>query len=142
MAILCLESTYIFMKAQTTINHIDDLICPICNCKVSKSEYLSDVFRDKPKINYLAHLVTHYRHHHITSWNRCWGYSGNRYRGDWFGDYDEEKQIVNERAKRQIIRKGKEVLLQLGITPTDFSELQGTEEKTMDVAKRYLSKIQ
>lgn len=127
------------MEKNIDRNYLADLICPLCHTPVTRSSYLTNEFRDRPKAGYLAHLVTHYRHNHITSWNRCWEDGGHRYRRDWFGDYDVEKQIVNERAKRQIIRKGKDVLIQLGITPTDFTELQSTEGKTLEVAAKYLS---
>jgi len=113
-------------------------VCPICDRKVTESEYLNEIFEDLPEVNYLAHMVTHYRHNHIESWNKCWGRGGSRYRGYWFGDYDEEKKKVNERAKRQIIRKGKDVLQLIGITPEHFKQLQNTEEKTMELAKKLL----
>jgi len=120
--------------------YIIEKICPICHQKVTASEYLESIFKDRPKVNYLAHLVTHYRHNHISSWNRCWGLYGSRYRQRWFGDYDEEKRKVNERAKRQILRKGYKILLDCGIEPSDFFELQNTETKTIDLAEKLLSK--
>jgi hypothetical protein len=113
-------------------------VCPICNRKVTESEYLNEIFEDLPEVNYLAHMVTHYRHNHIESWNKCWGRGGSRYRANWFGDYDEEKKKVNERAKRQIIRKGKDILQLIGITPKHFEQLQNTEDKTMELAKKLL----
>lgn len=119
-------------------NYIQDLVCPLCNRQVVRSSYLMEVFKDQPKACYLAHLVTHYRHNHITSWNRCWEHDGNRYRRDWFTDYEVEKQIVNERAKRQIIRKAKDILKRLEITPEDFAQLEGTEPHTMKVANKLL----
>jgi hypothetical protein len=117
---------------------INDKVCPICGQKVKESEYLNEYFRYEPKVNYLAHLVTHYRHYHITSWNKCWGYHGASYRKNWFGDYDYEKRKVNERAKRQIIRKGKRVLREIGIKAEHFKSLSYTEAKTLDLAQRHL----
>lgn len=122
------------MKTVIKINNI----CPICSRKVEQSDYLNQIFEGEPEVNYLAHMVTHYRHNHIESWDRCWGRGGSRYRGHWFGDYDLEKKKVNERAKRQIIRKGKDVLNQLGILPEHFERLQNTEEKTMVLARKLL----
>lgn len=113
-------------------------VCPICGEGVTKSDYLEEIFKNSPKVNYLAHMVTHYRHNHITSWNKCWGPNGRYYRANWFGDYDEEKKKVNERAKRQIIRKGKETLRKLSIRSSDFLELQGTEQMTIDLAIKIL----
>jgi hypothetical protein len=113
-------------------------ICPICGEMVNESKYLEERFKDTPEVNYLAHMITHYRHHHITSWNKCWGTNGGYYRGHWFGDYEEEKKKVNERAKRQIIRKGKKVLQDIGIKPFHFMELANTEDKTMELALKVL----
>lgn len=115
-------------------------ICPICSRKVEQSDYLNQIFKDEPEVNYLAHMVTHYRHNHIDSWNKCWGRHGSRYRSNWFGDYDEEKKKVNERAKRQIIRKGKDILNRLGILPEHFGRLQNTEVKTLELARKNLFK--
>lgn len=119
-------------------NYITEKICPICHNKVTSSDYLESIFKDNPKVNYLAHLITHYRHNHIQSWNRCWGLYGGRYRQNWFGDYDEEKRKVNERAKRQLIRKGHKIFIACGITPNDFLSLQNTDEKTMYLANKML----
>ena len=113
-------------------------ICPICGEMVNESKYLEERFKNTPEVNYLAHMITHYRHNHITSWNKCWGRNGGYYRGHWFGDYEEEKKKVNERAKRQIIRKGKKVLQEIGIKPFHFLELANTEEKTMELALKVL----
>ena len=118
---------------------IEFKICPICDEMVNESEYLNERFTDQPEVNYLAHMITHYRHHHITSWNKCWGNNGAYYRGHWFGDYEEEKKKVNEMAKRQILRKGKSVLREIGIKPYHFSELANTEKKTMDLAVKILN---
>jgi hypothetical protein len=118
---------------------LEKKVCPICNRKVTESEYLNEIFEDLPEVNYLSHMVTHYRHNHIESWNKCWGRGGSRYRGYWFGDYDEEKKKVNERAKRQIIRKGKDVLQLIGITPEHFEQLRNTEDKTMELARKILT---
>jgi hypothetical protein len=116
-------------------------ICPICSRRVEQSDFLNEIFKEEPEVNYLAHMVTHYRHNHIDSWNKCWGRHGGRYRSNWFGDYDEEKRKVNERAKRQIIRKGKDILIQLGILPEHFERLQNTETKTIELAKKLLNPV-
>jgi hypothetical protein len=84
-------------------------------------------------------MVTHYRHNHIESWNKCWGRNGSRYRNNWFGDYEEEKIKVNERAKRQILRKGLPILKELDIRPEHFERLQHTEIKTLELAKKLLN---
>jgi hypothetical protein len=113
-------------------------LCPLCNRSINRSDYLREIFADEPEVEWLANLVTHYRHGHITSWNNCWGRHGSRYRGHWFGDYDEEKAKVNERAKRQLVRKGHKILLLNGITPDHFLRLQNTDPKTMLLVRKYL----
>jgi hypothetical protein len=114
------------------------ITCPICGDQFTESLYLSQAFKDQPEVKFLANLVTHYRHSHIVTWNKCWGRNGDKYRSTWFTDYDTEKQKFNERAKRQIIRKAKLKLKELGISPVHFALLKGTEKKTMDLAMKYL----
>lgn len=112
--------------------------CPLCNRSIVRSEYLTVTFGDT-KEGWLANMVTHYRHDHIASWDRCWGYEGRRYRAGWFGNYDEEKQKVNERAKRQLIRKAKTYLLHHQIQPEDFLKLEKTDSQTFALAKKMLA---
>lgn len=112
----------------------DNVYCPLCNRHFKQSEYLSSVFLENNKAAWLANMVTHYRHNHITSWNKCWGQHGGRYRSNWFGDYDEEKRKVNERAKRQIIRKATSFLKGHKITVEDFKHLQNNEASTLKLA--------
>ena len=129
-----------FLKNQFTIKmrNLDQITCPICNEIFMESEYLSEVFKDDTKTKFISNLVTHYRHSHISYWNRCWGRNGDRYRGHWFKDYDFEKAKVNNRAKRQIIRKAGSVLKTMGIGPRHFKRLQETDVKTMDLALKVL----
>lgn len=115
------------------------MYCPICNKEIIQSDYLEGIFNDDYPTLWIANLVTHYRHYHITSWNKCWDKYGNRYRGSWFGDYDEEKAKVNERAKRQLIRKSYQSLNANGVTVETFLKLQNTTEETIKVAKKYLN---
>lgn len=113
--------------------------CPICDKWKTGSEYLETVFVEKNQL-WLSNMVTHYRHGHISWWNRCWEYrSGNYYRGNWFGDYDEEKVKVNEQAKRQIIRKCTDYLVEHEVSVSDFLALQNTSEKTVELLKKKLS---
>ncbi len=118
--------------------YLEHQICPICNFKIQKSDYLKEIFGDNPKVEWIANLVTHYRHSHISSWNKCWGYNGRYYRSGWFGNYDEEKILVNERAKRQLIRKGFEIFKSNGVTSEHFKVLQNTTEETIKLAEKLL----
>lgn len=112
--------------------------CPLCNRWHIASDYLRTVFKDNREL-WLANMVTHYRHEHITSWNKMWGRYGHYYQeAAHFHDYDEEKHIVNERAKRQIIRKATDFLRENGITPATFRALQFTTEETMALAEKKL----
>lgn len=108
--------------------------CPMCGEYFSGSKYLRGVFRNNDKLLWLANMVTHYRHEHITSWNKCWGDGGKYYRSKWFSDYETEKEIVNERAKRQIIRKCKEYMSFYSFSANDIKTLKGTEEETINLA--------
>lgn len=113
------------------------VFCPICGDYFPASDHLASVISD-PGTLWLANMVTHYRHTHIRSWKRCWDhYSGNRYRSGWFGDYDEEKQLVNERAKRQIIRKCDFFMTHHSIGIKQLEGLEYNDPKTIELeAKR------
>ena len=116
--------------------------CPLCNLRFAASEYLNTAIPDK-LTRYFANLVTHYRHNHITSWNKCWGYKGRYYRkAAHFGDYNDEKKKVNERAKRQLIRKGKDRLNLIGLTPQHVCQMASTDRETIAVANKLLLKGQ
>lgn len=109
----------------------DQITCPICNEKFMESESLFEAFKDDTKTKFLSNLVRHY-------WNKCWGPYGDKYRGHWFKDYSLEKSKVNNRAKRQIIRKSGPVLKNMGIGPRHFRKLQETDAKTIDLALKVL----
>jgi len=117
--------------------YITEKICPICNQIVGESDYLNQLFKDEPKANYLAHLVTHYRHNHITSWNKCWGYNGAYYRANWFKDYGLEKMKVNERASDNHPQGEKNIK---GIRCLDkrFRLLANTDDKTIALSEKLL----
>lgn len=114
-----------------------NLRCPICNHVFSCSAYLKTVIKDE-KVLWLANMITHYRHEHITSWNKCWGYNGRYYRSGWFGDYESEKMMVNERAKRQIVRKANQFLIDNKIELEHFRQLQNTSEETIRLVEKIL----
>lgn len=114
--------------------------CPICNREYKESNYLAEAITDI-KVRWLANMITHYRHDHITSWNKCWAEYGNNYRRGWFGDYEEEKKKVNERAKRQIIRKCFAYLSEHGINADHFQILQNTTPETLELINNKIQKI-
>lgn len=117
-----------------------NFLFPIDGKYYSESEYLRSAIQDE-KVRWLANLITHYRHNCIKSWNRMWsnGRRGAAYRSAAnFGDYDEEKVKINERAKRQLIRKCYPFFLQAGIEVTHFTELQNTDWETIALANKFL----
>lgn len=109
---------------------LQSFYCPLCKTIFSESEHLKKSI-DGERRRWFANMITHYRHHHIQSWNRMWNKSGGaKYQtAAHFGDYDVEKEKINERAKRQIIRKCKEYLKLHQFTADDF-RLQGTDKMT------------
>lgn len=116
----------------------DMFFCPLCKDYFPESDHLKTVIDNKNTL-WIANMVTHYRHTHIKSWNRCWNsYSGNHYRSGWFGDYESEKSEVNERAKRQIVRKCTEYLKHYSITLQDFEGLEFNDEKTLELIRKKL----
>ena len=120
------------------LKYINEFLCPICNQQVKRSDYLAEIFSEKKVLEWFANLITHYRHNHISSWNKCWGRGGGYYRSGWFGDYEYQKSLVNERAKRQIIRKAYPILRELGLTVDHLKELQNTSDETIAVANKFL----
>jgi hypothetical protein len=103
------------------------------------SSYLYNVFKEAPDSLWIANMITHYRHNHISYWNKCWGNNGKRYRKEWFVSYEIEKKKVNERAKRQIIRKCWPYMKWHGITKESFHQLENTSEETEKVIDKYLT---
>lgn len=123
------------------INHKSSYYCPICDKRFDVSDYLKSVFGQDEKALWLANMVMHYRHKHITSWNKCWGRYGMYYRqAAHFGDYDKEKSIVNERAKRQIARKCPQYIVSYGIDKDVYSKLQGTTSDTISTVEKVWNK--
>ena len=113
--------------------------CPICKQYFSTSDYLNDIFKNDERARWLANMVMHYRHDHQTSWDKQFGRYGDLYcqRIPNY-DYEEQKKLYNERAKRQIIRKATDFLNDEGFTPEDFLKLQNTTEETMKLARKKL----
>lgn len=107
--------------------------CPLCKKYHPCSEYLHKVFAREPKVEFFANLVTHYRHTHIKYYDNGVGYVCR------FHDYDAFKIKVNNRAKRQIIRKSKNYLKSVGITPNDICRLQNNDKQTLKLAHKHLS---
>jgi hypothetical protein len=128
--------SFIIEKEVTEITILEQN-CPICNQYFKTSEYLNSIFKDDDKARWLANMVMHHRHDHITSWNSNWSRNGYA-RNHLNVDYEMEKRKVNERAKRQIVRKCKDYLIKNGFCAEDVLKLNGTELDTINLYKKYL----
>jgi hypothetical protein len=113
------------------INNQGEFYCPLCKRFFQGRPYLSTVFSDERPL-WLSNMVTHYRHNHINYYNR-WVHYHSRYRS-----YESFKAKVNNRAKRNIIKKCKEFLKDHHFTVNDFAALQNTDEKTLKLAGKIL----
>ena len=107
--------------------------CPLCNKYFERSGYLHGVFVETPRVEWLANMITHYRHEHINYYNNGVGYVSR------FHNYDRFKEKVNNRVKRQLLRKLHGFLFKVGVTSSDFALLQGTDGKTMLLAEKLLT---
>lgn len=132
------------MNTTTTIANLpEDFICPICGHSIPKSPYLHEVFAGDPYAEYAACLVTHYRHGHVNYYNRSCDYRGYRNKNPAWTNYDDFKKLVNNRAKRQIIRAAAKnfparVVLSL---MEGFLKLQYNDDKTIALIKKIVIKI-
>ncbi len=113
------------------INDQGAFYCPLCKGWFRRSGYLDTVFSE-PKLLWLSNMVCHYRHEHIMYYNRWVHYYSYHY------NYEKFKTNVNNRAKRNIIRKCEDFLRYHRFTPQDFAELQNTDQKTLDLAHKIL----
>ncbi len=106
--------------------------CLLCGAEIG-SAYLDSAIPDD-RVYLLACMVTHYRHHHVKYYNNSVGYVQRHTSVP----YEAFKSEVNERAKRQIIRKATANLRALGITAEHFEALQNSEPKTIALARKLL----
>lgn len=118
--------------------------CPLCASYHAEFKGLKENVKGKISTSayWVANIVTHYRHNHIESWNKMWDKRTGGYYRDSFryedSEYERRKEEVNERAKRQIIRKSLSYLRFHKITSRAFLELKGFDEKTLVLAKKKL----
>lgn len=113
-----------------------EYICPICNVKLQLSEYLHNIFKDKPYSEWAANATCHYRHRHIRYYMRsCNSHAYAEKSGFNELGYDDFKKAVNNRAKRQIIRaiqrttwdRAKKRALIEGFRDLQFNDKETTE---------------
>ena len=121
--------------------------CPVCmdfNFSIY-SDYLYDVFKDDYFAYMAAVLVTHYRHGHISYYDRSWKYPWYREKNKEYKSYEEFKILVNNRAKRQILRKikkDKNIKQDAKISLVKaFKKLQFNDEKTDELVEKILKEL-
>jgi len=123
----------------------NNMYCPICrNFIVKGSEYLLKTF-GVSYTYWVACLVTHYRHHHIRYYDLSWKNPWYRKKNKEYTNYEEFKKLVNNRAKRQMIRailkdenftvEGKKKLIE------SFSNLMHNDKKTEELIKKSIEKL-
>lgn len=80
--------------------------CPLCGAPLRRSPHLEEAFKGDAYGLWLARTVTHYRHDHLTSYNRAYLSSAYARKIPGYSAMGHEayRALVNERAKRQIIR--------------------------------------
>lgn len=115
--------------------------CPICDKYFPISLYLANQIKDK-QVLWFANMVMHYRHTHIAYWNRCWGRGGVQYRRGWFENYKQEKIKVNEKVKRQILRKCFKFMLAHKMGMSTIKGIIYNSEYTLQVAEMILVRLQ
>ena len=131
------------MNGTTTANLPDTFICPICGHSIPKSPYLHEVFVGDPWAEYAANIVTHYRHSHINYYNRSCDYRGYRNKNPAYTNHEDFKIIVNNRAKRQIIRAAAKNFPSRAVMSLleGFLKLQHNDDKTIALIKKIVIKI-
>ncbi|WP_456469974.1 hypothetical protein [Caminibacter sp.] len=123
------------------------IYCPVCgdfNLSIY-SDYLYNAFRDNYFAYVAAVLVTHYRHEHINYYDRSWKYPKYREKNKEYKSYEEFKVMVNNRAKRQILRKiKKDVNMKKDfkvLLVKAFKKLQFNDEKTNELIEKILKEL-
>lgn len=111
---------------------VREVACLLCGAPIS-SVYLDRAIADD-RVYLLACMVMHYRHEHVKYYNNSVGYVDQHLDVA----YDDFKTMVNERAKRQIIRKARTKLQVIGVTAEHFKMLEHSDPKTLELAEKWL----
>ncbi len=111
--------------------------CPICFGLASHSEYLHEIFKDDPWAEYAACLVTHYRHQHVTYYDKSWRSWRYASKNPEYKNHNQFKIIVNNRAKRQLIRAARKTFSRVESDKliNGFAKLQYNDEATIKLIK-------
>ena len=106
--------------------------CPICGEEFIFSSFLHGAIPNE-KTRLIANLITHYRHVHQSSWNKSCHYITRKYGED---TYEKCKKEHNNRAKRQIIRKAMDWIIEKNISKQDFLDLKHNDAKTIELIEK------
>ena len=93
---------------------------------------MNEIF-DSYQTRLIANLITHYRHSHQSSWNQSCHFISKKYGED---AYLNAKKEHNNRAKRQILRKCKDWLLDNNIGAEHFLALSDNDKDTIDLISK------
>jgi hypothetical protein len=104
-------------------------VCPFCGHEFIFSEFLNSVIVDE-KVRLIANLITHYRHNHQLSWNKSCHYISSKWGND---AYEKAKIEHNNRAKRQIIWKCKDWIIENNLSSEHFMTLSNNDDKTVEL---------
>ena len=122
------------------------IYCPICG-DINLSIYSDYLFKQFKNFEtyWVAVLVTHYRHEHIKYYDRSWMYRSYAEKNPEYKNHDEYKKIVNNRAKRQLIRAFvKDTILDRDTkirVIRAFRRLQANDGKTLELIDKMLKKL-
>lgn len=125
------------------------IFCPVCERDIYfYSDYLYGVFSDNLYAYLAAVLVTHYRHNHIRYYDRSWKYGSyaEKNKEYLYMTHEDYKTLVNNRAKRQIIRKiveSEQLDLQAKREMIrGFTHLENNDEKVKEVMNKKLISLE
>lgn len=111
--------------------------CPICNKKFDASQNANSQ-NDNQHTRWFKNMISHFKDAHVTSLNNYLGPYNNHYIGYWFKNHDKVESIVNEKVKRQILKKTKLFLNKEGFTLDHFASLGNHSNETMQLASEIL----
>ena len=78
------------------------ILCPVCDVPIKRSDHLKDVFRDDPVTLEAANLVTHYRHAHLKQYDYAWRNRKDAKTGYAKMEHEDLRMEINNRAKKEL----------------------------------------
>jgi hypothetical protein len=91
------------------------IICPVCDMSIKRSDYLKDIFKDDPICLEAANLVTHYRHAHLKKYDYAWRNRKDSKTGYAKMEHEDFRSEINNQAKKELaellLEKGREKIV-------------------------------